>query len=115
MEPTGAAFDAGSGFVEVFDRDHGPDPVDNILEALCGAPAHGGDRGCGDRHGEPVAHQVGQSRLGTDLDMQQIAHPCRDAGTVLDRDGHARRKDHAGHGAAGATEATVGAVFGDLQ
>ncbi len=70
VEPRGAAFDAGSGFVEMFDRSHGSDPVDDVLEALCIAPAHGGDRGCGDLHGEPVAHQVGQSFLGTELDMQ---------------------------------------------
>ncbi len=114
MEPTGAAFDAGSGFVELFDRDHGPDPVDNILEALCGAPAHGGDRGCGDWHGEPVAHQVGQSHLGADLDMQQIAHPCRDAWPVLDRGGTSSGRSRRSC-AASATEGTVGAVFGGLQ
>ena len=101
VEPTGTAFDADSGFVEVFDRDHGPDPVDDVLEALCGAPAHGGDRSRGNRHGEPVAHQVGQSRLGTDLDMQQIAHSRGDAWPVLDRDGHPRREDRVGHGGAG--------------
>ncbi len=66
MEPAGTAFDVGSGFVKVFDRGHGPDPVDDVFEALCSAPAHDGDRGCGDRHGEPVVHQVGQSLLETD-------------------------------------------------
>ncbi len=47
--------------------------------------------------------------------MQQIAYPRGNAWPVLDRGGHARREDRAGHGAASAAEAAMGAVFGDLQ
>ncbi len=47
--------------------------------------------------------------------MQQIAHPCRDVGTVLDRGGHAHREGRSGHGAAGVAKTAVGAAFGDLQ
>ncbi len=74
VELTGAAFDANSGFVEMFDRGHGPDPVDDILEVLYGAPAHGSGRGCGHWQGKQVAHEVGQSCLGTDPCSRSLTH-----------------------------------------
>ena len=50
--------------------------------------------------------------LGNELGVQQVAHPGGDAWPVLDRGGH---EDGSCHGGAGAAEAAMGAVFGDLQ
>ena len=119
VEPAGTGGDPQAGFVEVLDRDRCADHVCDMgeegLEAPGGSPAHGGDRGCGDGHCEEVAHEFGQALLGNELGVQQVAHPGGDAWPVLDRGGHAVREDGSCHGGAGAAEAAMGAVFGDLQ
>ena len=111
--------DPQAGFVEVLDRDRCADHVCDMgeegLEAPGGSPAHGGDRGCGDGHCEEAAHEFGQALLGNELGVQQVAHPGGDAWPVLDRGGHGVREDGSCHGGAGAAEAAMGAVFGDLQ
>ena len=60
-------------------------------------------------------HELAQALLGHELGVQQITHPRGDAWSVLDRGGDAVRESGHGHGRAGAAEAAVGTVFGDLE
>ena len=60
-------------------------------------------------------HELAQALLGHELGVQQITHPRGDAWSVLDRGGDAVREGGHGHGRAGAAEAAVGTVFGDLE
>ena len=114
VEPADPCGDAQAGLVEVLDggffADAPGDTGEEALEAPGGAPAHGRDRGRGERHGEEVVHELAQALLGHELGVQQITHPRGDAWSVLDRGGDAVREGGHGHGRAGAAEAAVGTV-----
>ena len=119
VEPLGPAGDANAGLVEVLDRGCGADDLCDMiaegLEALDGAPGHGGDGGCRDLDREEVAHDPGDAHFRNELGVQQVGHPCGDARPVLDRGSHAVREGGRRHGAAGGAAAAMAAMFGDLE